>query len=370
MTEIAAALHARGHAGVGADGVGDPPRRGDRAPRAPRAAARPRASSRSKAHAPRRGRREPRSPATTPGSTCSCRRMVELGLDALVSAAPAIPGTSVLSLVPLASARTCCSSARRRGRAANAFPLGGRPRARAPARARRPSPRPPTSPATPTGCERSSNVALLEGLARRCGEVGLYSGEAGFNLDFHAIRHHGDGGPARRSTTCRPRSQRTRSVLTFFAQDHASTEMVYANADLTKAEQAHEVVAFAEYWQRVVGRRPGLLCFDSQLTTYAMLDELCARGITFLTLRQRGKKVLEALAALPASAWTTHTSSGPAATGAPRSTRRSCSLKGVEPSAAPDRRSGTSATKSPPCSSPTTSPPPPARTSSPATPSG
>ena len=55
------------------------------------------------------------------------------------------------------------------------------------------------------------------------------------------------------------------------------------------------------------GRDPGLLCFDSQLTNYAMLEELCARGITFLTLRQRGKKVLEALAALPPSAWTTHT---------------------------------------------------------------
>ena len=34
------------------------------------------------------------------------------------------------------------------------------------------------------------------------------------------------------------RSQRTRAVLTFFAQDHASAEMVYANADITKAEQA------------------------------------------------------------------------------------------------------------------------------------
>lgn len=34
------------------------------------------------------------------------------------------------------------------------------------------------------------------------------------------------------------RSQRTRAVLTFFAQDHASSEMIHANADLTKAEQA------------------------------------------------------------------------------------------------------------------------------------
>jgi hypothetical protein len=41
------------------------------------------------------------------------------------------------------------------------------------------------------------------------------------------------------------------------------------------------------------------LVFDSKLTTYPVLDELAARGITFLTLRQRGPKVLETLAALP-----------------------------------------------------------------------
>ena len=64
------------------------------------------------------------------------------------------------------------------------------------------------------------------------------------------------------------RSQRTRAVLTFFAQDHTSTEMVYANADITKAEQAREIIAFADYWQHATGADPGLLVFDSQLTTY------------------------------------------------------------------------------------------------------
>jgi hypothetical protein len=146
----------------------------------------------------------------------------------------------------------------------------------------------------------------LEGLARRCRQIGLYTGEAGFNLDFHTIRHHGDEVPLEEHYVT-SRSQRTRSVLTFFAQDHASTEMVYANADVTKAEQANEVIAFAEYWARVADADPGLLCFDSKLTTYATLEELCARQITFLTLRQRGPKVLEALAAMPDSAWTTHT---------------------------------------------------------------
>ena len=47
--------------------------------------------------------------------------------------------------------------------------------------------------------------------------------------------------------------------------------------------------------------------FDSQLTTYKMLEELSGRSITWLTLRQRGKAELARLAALPASAWKHHT---------------------------------------------------------------
>jgi len=183
--------------------------------------------------------------------------------------------------------------------------------------------------AGPYRVKRSSNVSFLEGLARRCTEVGLYSGEAGFNLDFHAIRHHGGEVPLEKHYVP-TRSQRTRSVLTFFAQDHASTEMVYANADLTKAEQAGEVLAFAEYWSRVSGKDPGLLCFDSQLTNYMMLEELCARGITFLTLRQRGKNVLEALASLPASAWSTHTIKRSGRYRRPQIHEEIVHLKGVE----------------------------------------
>ncbi len=96
-------------------------------------------------------------------------------------------------------------------------------------------------------------------------------------------------------------------MLTFFAQDHASAEMVYANADLTKAEQAKEIIAFADYWNNATGSDPGLVVFDSQLTTYKILDQLTGRGINWLTLRQRGKSELARLAAVPASAWKTAT---------------------------------------------------------------
>ena len=226
--------------------------------------------------------------------------IVELGLDRLVKAAR-YPGTRVLSAFHSLGSLLLLKESRR-GRAANAFPLGADPGLglllglEAIPKA--------THLTASYRVERRANVALMEGLARRCRELGLYSGEAGFNLDFHAIRHHGEQVPLEEHYVP-ARSQRTRAVLTFFAQDHASTEMVYANADCTKAEQAREVLSFAEYWAKVSGDEPGLLVFDSKLTTYEVLDELCERGLRFLTLRTRGAKVIEALAALPASAWTT-----------------------------------------------------------------
>jgi hypothetical protein len=228
--------------------------------------------------------------------------MAELGLDELVRDAR-YPATKVLSSFHSLSSLLLLKASRR-GRAANAFPLGA-DGGLGLALGLVALPKATHLTSYSYRVRRSSNVALLEGLSRRCRQVGLYTGEGGFNLDFHTIRHHADQVPLEEHYVA-SRSQRTRSVLTFFAQDHASTEMVYANADVTKAEQAKEVIAFAEYWARVAGADPGLLCFDSKLTTYAMLEEIYARKITFLTLRQRGPKVLDALAALPASAWTTY----------------------------------------------------------------
>ena len=55
--------------------------------------------------------------------------------------------------------------------------------------------------------------------------------------------------------------------------------MVSANADITKAEQAAEIIAFTDYRQQATGAEPGMLVFDSQLTTYEILEQLTGRGI-------------------------------------------------------------------------------------------
>src|SRR6266513_3405275 len=151
---------------------------------------------------------------------------------------------------------------------------------------------------------REMNTAALAELVRRLRPIGLATGDGGFNLDFHAIRHYGEDAPLD-DNYVPSRSQATRSVLAFFAQDHVSTDMVYANADVTKRQASREILAFADHWKQTSGANPGLVVFDSRLTTYAVLEELNARGIDWLTLRQRGRAVLAELAALPASAWKT-----------------------------------------------------------------
>jgi hypothetical protein len=122
--------------------------------------------------------------------------------------------------------------------------------------------------------------------------AGLATGEqAIFDLDFHAVMHWGHD-PALEKHYVPTRSQRARSVLTFFAQDSGTHNLVYANADLSKATQAREVLAFCDHWKAVSGADPHLLVMDQKLTTHKVLGELDARGVKFLTLRMRSPSLV------------------------------------------------------------------------------
>jgi hypothetical protein len=127
-----------------------------------------------------------------------------------------------------------------------------------------------------------------------------------FDLDFHTIMHWGEDAALERHYVPR-RSQRTRSVLTFFAQDAATHNLIYANADLSKHTQAREVLAFCDHWKTVSGADPALLVFDQRLTTQAVLGELDARGVRFITLRMRSAALIRHIQASNPNAWRTIT---------------------------------------------------------------
>jgi transposase len=120
------------------------------------------------------------------------------------------------------------------------------------------------------------------------------SQQAIFDLDFHAVMHWGHD-PALEKHYVPTRSQRARSVLTFFAQDCGTHTLVYANADLHKATQAREVLAFCDHWKAVSGADPHLLVMDQKLTTHKVLGELDTRGIKFLTLRMRSPSLVRCI---------------------------------------------------------------------------
>ncbi|HET9563559.1 MAG TPA: transposase [Mycobacterium sp.] len=121
--------------------------------------------------------------------------------------------------------------------------------------------------------------------------------DAIFDLDFHAVMHWGHD-PALEKHYVPTRSQRARSVLTFFAQDTGTHNLVYANADVSKAGQSREVIAFCNHWKAASGTDPAMLIMDQKVTTHAVLGELDDRGVTFLTLRMRSAALINHIDAL------------------------------------------------------------------------
>lgn len=144
---------------------------------------------------------------------------------------------------------------------------------------------------------------FLAALDRAMVGAGLVEG-ADFDLDFHAIMHWGEDAGLEKHYVPK-RSQRTRSVLTFFAQDAATHNLIYANADLSKAAQAREVLSFCDHWKGLTRSDPAFLVFDQKLTTQAVLGELDARGIRFMTLRMRSPSLIRHVAGLGPGAWRT-----------------------------------------------------------------
>jgi hypothetical protein len=93
------------------------------------------------------------------------------------------------------------------------------------------------------------------------------------------------------------RGKADKAVLSFFTQEQESRVLCYANANLTRREQAGETMRFVEFWYAITGSDPEWLYFDSKVTRYEELSKLNQRGIWFITIRRRGDPTPLAIAA-------------------------------------------------------------------------
>ncbi|MCD6297012.1 MAG: transposase, partial [Deltaproteobacteria bacterium] len=69
--------------------------------------------------------------------------------------------------------------------------------------------------------------------------------------------------------------------------------ILYTAADIQKDEADDQVLSFLKYWQGIQRRVQSTFVFDSKFTTYVNLSALNQRGIKCITLRRRGKKLID-----------------------------------------------------------------------------
>lgn len=149
--------------------------------------------------------------------------------------------------------------------------------------------------------QRSHQEQLLAAWVGKLAAL-LFPQPEAFNLDFHAIPYRGD--PAGLDNHYLPlRGKAGPSVLTFFAQEQKSRVLCYGNANLTRDDQAGEILRFVTFWHDIAGRDPQWLYFDSKLTSYSELSRLNQRGIAFVTIRRRGAAITRRLDRIPKSDW-------------------------------------------------------------------
>jgi hypothetical protein len=147
---------------------------------------------------------------------------------------------------------------------------------------------------------RQSNRTLLEHLSR----VFNAEQDGEFNLDFKAIPHWGDDSVLEKNWSG-AKSKAIKSVLSLIVQHPETGMLSYTNAEIKHRQQPEAVFDFVDFWTQGQGVAPKLLIFDSKFTTYQNLDKLnkSQETIKFLTLRRRGKKLLEQAENIPANQW-------------------------------------------------------------------
>lgn len=148
---------------------------------------------------------------------------------------------------------------------------------------------------------RVHQAKLLAGWVGALSKI-LFPEGGTFALDFHPIPFRGDPTALERHYLAK-RGKAAPSVLCFFAQEDQSRVLCYANANLTRSDQPAELMRFVEFWHAITGTDPQWLYFDSKLAPYAQLSRVNQRGISFVTIRRRGARLLQRLRALPANHW-------------------------------------------------------------------
>jgi len=146
---------------------------------------------------------------------------------------------------------------------------------------------------------RSMNRELLKGLHRILLRKGLFSDTA--NIDFTTIPYWGDDSHLENNWSG-TRNKALASISAVLAQDPDSGILTYGDTNIRHEQKNDVSIEFLDFYNSKGGNDLKYLVFDSKFTTYKNLAKL-GNDIKFLTIRRRGKKIVEELNQKPPSSW-------------------------------------------------------------------
>jgi len=139
-------------------------------------------------------------------------------------------------------------------------------------------------------------MRLQKAFVSQVNKLGLYDKNV-VNLDFHTVPHFGEESVLQRHWAG-ARNKVMKGALTLFAQDAASKLLLYSAADIKRQEADDQVLDFFAFWKKVQRGVVPTFVFDSKFTSYANLSALNRNGVKFITLRRRGKKLVDRISQL------------------------------------------------------------------------
>ncbi len=150
---------------------------------------------------------------------------------------------------------------------------------------------------------KEDNLVFLKDLHELWKSQGLLGDT--INLDFTTIPYWGDDKHLENNWSGK-RRQSLSSLLAVLAQDSDSGIIDYGDADILHKKQNAVVLEFLDFYRQDKSKdQLKYLVFDSKFTSYQNLVKLNDNGVKFLTIRRRGKKIVEEINNLPKSSWKT-----------------------------------------------------------------
>ena len=136
-------------------------------------------------------------------------------------------------------------------------------------------------------------LRLQKAFVKQAQKLRLYDSSI-INLDFHTILHFGDESVLQKHWAG-ARNKKMKGALTLFAQDASSKLILYTAADIDRSESDDQILVFLSFWKSIRRGVKSTFIFDSKFTTYEKLSQLNSLGIKFITLRRRGKNLIDQL---------------------------------------------------------------------------